>query len=112
MSDSDERGPAQGWTRRKISAILAGPEREAAEQLLKQLEEYGIFVVPTGELESWLKPLGASGHGPGWLVDAFQRMGEDPGSPTYVVPKDDDVWRFMATVKEWLSDPSRRGIPT
>ena len=24
MSDSDERGPAQGWTRRKISAILAG----------------------------------------------------------------------------------------
>lgn len=93
-------------------AVLAAPDREAAEQLLKQLEEYGIFVVPTGELESWLKPLGASGHGPGWLVDVFQKMGEDPASPTYVMPNDDDVWRFMATVKGWLNDPSRRGIPT
>ncbi len=92
-------------------AILAGAEREAAEQLLKQLEEYGIFIVPTGELESWLRPLGATGHGPAWLVDIFQRMGEDPSSGSYVVPREDDVWRFMASIKEWLVEPNRRGIP-
>ena len=93
-------------------AILPAADREAGEQLLKQISEYGIFVVPTGELESWLKPLGAVGHGPSWLVDVFQRMGEDPSSADYVVPKDDDVWRFMAAIKAWLGDPNRRGIPT
>ena len=93
-------------------SILGAADREAAEQLLKQLEEYGVFVVPTGELESWLKPLGASGHGPAWLVDVFQRMGEDPVSASYVMPTDNDVWRFIAALKEWLVEPTRRGIPT
>jgi ABC-type cobalamin/Fe3+-siderophores transport system ATPase subunit len=80
-------------------AILSQTDREAAEQLLKQLEEYGVFVVPTGELESWLRPLGASGHGPTWLVEVFQRMGEDPALASYVLPGDDDVWRFLASIK-------------
>ena len=93
-------------------AILPATDREAAEQLLKQVEEYGIFMVPTGELESWLKPLGATGHGPAWLVDIFQKMGEDPTAGGYVFPKDDDVWRFIASIKGWLVDPNRRGIPT
>ncbi|MBK8246677.1 MAG: AAA family ATPase [Gemmatimonadetes bacterium] len=91
--------------------ILVGSEREAAVQLFNQLKEYGLFVVPTGELESWLKPLGASGHGPSWLVDIFQRMGEDPAASGYVAPTDDDVWRFVSGVKRWLVDPERHGIP-
>lgn len=92
-------------------AILSGADREAAEQLLKQLEEYGVFVVPTGELESWLETLGAPGHGPGWLIEVFQRMGEDPAAPGFVFPGDDDVWRFIASTKAWLVEPTRRGIP-
>lgn len=91
--------------------ILSDEDREAAEQLLNQLKEYGIFVVPTGELESWLKPLGASNHGPTWLVDVFQRMGEDPASEDYVRPSDNDVWKFVFGIKTWLAEPNRRGIP-
>lgn len=92
-------------------AVLTGPEREAAENLLNQLGEYGVFVVPGGELESWLQELGATGHGPSWLINIFERMGEDPDTDNFLKPENNDVWEFMAKVKEWLVDPNRKGIP-
>jgi hypothetical protein len=92
--------------------LLSGADREALENLFRRLGEYGLFVVPGGELESWLKSLGASGHGPVWLVDMFTRMGEDPGRPDYIRSSDGDVWAFVASIKDWLANPTRRGIPT
>lgn len=92
-------------------AILNQPDREAAENLFKQLAEYGIFVVPNGELESWLKPLGAAGHGPQWLIDVFARMGEDPDAANYVKPANSDVWEFMGRIRSWLLNATRKGIP-
>lgn len=91
--------------------VLAGQEREAAECLLSNLKEYGLFVVPGGEVESWLGALGACGHGPVWLVDMFGKMGADPESGAYVRPSSDDVWDFIAEVSQWLVDPLRKGIP-
>ena len=93
-------------------AVLAGDPREAAESLFRQMAEYGLFVVPRGELESWLKELGAKGHGPPWLIDIFTRMGEEPTAPQYVRPTEGDVWEFIGRVKSWLFDQNRRGIPT
>jgi len=92
-------------------AILGGPDKQAAEDLLSQLRQYGVFVVPGGELESWMKGLGATGHSPSWLIEVFQRMGEDPTAATYVKPGADDVWAFLFEIKRWLVDPSRKGIP-
>ncbi|MFM0513294.1 ATP-dependent nuclease [Paraburkholderia sp. RL17-373-BIF-A] len=92
--------------------ILQPADRQAAEDLLAQLRLYGIFVVPGGELESWLKSLGATGHGPSWLIDMFEKMGEDPASPSYVRPSSDDVWGFLGEVRKWLIDPNRKGIPS
>lgn len=92
-------------------AILGGAERQAAEDLLNQLRQYGIFVIPGGELESWMKSLGATGHGPGWLIDVFERMGEDPSNPNYVRPSANDVWAFVRDIRSWLVDPARKGIP-
>ncbi len=93
------------------TAILDADRREAAENLLQQLSEYGVFVVPGGELESWLKPLGASKHGPAWLIDIFERMGEDPDHSQYVKPGEEDVWAFVGRLKTWLVNPVRKGIP-
>ncbi|WP_319784113.1 ATP-dependent nuclease [Oceanisphaera sp. IT1-181] len=93
-----------------ISA-LPDDEREAAENLLGQLKEYGLFVVPNGELECWLKQLGASGHGPKWLVEVFEKMGENPDSENYVKPENGDVWSFISSINEWASLVSRKGIP-
>jgi hypothetical protein len=92
-------------------AILTQGDREAAHNLLDQLNDYGIFVVPGGELESWLRPLGVNGKGPTWLIDVFERMGEDPDTADFLKPSDGDVWRFIADVKEWLINPNRKGIP-
>jgi hypothetical protein len=66
--------------------LLSGSERESAESLLQQLSEYGLFVVPFGELESWLKHLVISGNKAAWLPAMFERMGTDPTEPDYVAP--------------------------
>ena len=76
------------------------------------MREYGLFVVRGGELESWLPQLEAFGHGPKWLIDVFQKMGEDPSTQGYVRPGVDDVWSFMAEIRQWFSNPKRKGIPS
>jgi hypothetical protein len=93
-------------------AILSGADRQSAEDLLNQLKQYGIFVIPGGELESWMKNLGATGHGPSWLIDIFERMGEDPSNTNFVRPDTGDVWAFVRDIRAWLVDPARKGIPS
>jgi predicted ATPase len=91
--------------------ILKAQELEGAKNLLGRLNEYGIYAVPGGEVEAWLKPLGATGHGPGWLIKMFELMEENPESETYTKPADNDVWKFMSDVRTWLINPSRKGLP-
>jgi predicted ATPase len=91
--------------------LLTAGEREAADNLFNELAQYGLFVVRHGEVESWLRHLGAKSHGPTWLIDIFEKMGEEPDSPAYLRPSNGDVWEFVAAIKKWLTDPARRGIP-
>ncbi|MGZ0718167.1 ATP-dependent nuclease [Pseudomonas palleroniana] len=92
-------------------SILDETGMQAASDLLDQLAQYGVFVVPGGELECWLSGLEVAGHGPNWVVDMFGRMGEDPDHPDYVKPDESDVWVFMSKIRDWLHNPSRKGIP-
>jgi hypothetical protein len=92
--------------------ILEGDTFEAAKNLLERLKSYGLFVVANGELESWLKSLGAANKGPPWLIELFELMGEDPDAQTYLKPGDDDVWLFLYEVRKWLIDPMHKGIPS
>jgi hypothetical protein len=91
--------------------ILHGDDKEALQNLFTKLASYGLFVVPSGELESWLKNLNANGHGPNWLVDVFEKIGEDPNSDGYVKPDEGDVWGFIDDISKWFFDPRRKGIP-
>ncbi|MEG4967333.1 AAA family ATPase [Microcoleus sp. B6-A1] len=91
--------------------ILSDGDKEAANNLFDKLAEYGIFAVRGGELESWLPNLGATGHGPGWLIAVFEKMGEDPESLDYLKPSNDDVWLFIGEIKKWFTNPTRKGIP-
>ena len=92
-------------------SLLSGSDGEAGNNLFDQLVQYGLFVVRGGELESWLRPLNCSGHGPHWLTGIFEHMGEDPEASGYVRPSDGDVWEFIGSIKKWLVDPLRKGIP-
>ena len=89
---------------------LARQARDRAELLLDSLAAFGIFIVPTGELECWLPALEVGGHGPEWLTQVFDRMGTDSGGEQYLHPGDGDVWRFMQRVAAWIRDPHRRGM--
>ena len=92
--------------------LLSGQDREAVENLFAKLAEYGVFVVQGGELESWLRPLHAFGHGPQWLITIFERLGENPDASDYIRPASDDVWKFMRSIRQWLLNGQRRGIPS
>jgi hypothetical protein len=92
--------------------VLDPADKEACNNLFDQLDEYGIFPVRKGELESWLKGLGATAsHSPEWLIEIFQKLGEDPNATNYVKPATGDVWDFMTKIKTWFSNPTRKGIP-
>jgi len=93
-------------------ALLSGADLEAANNLADHLARYGMFMLRKGELESWLKHLEVAGHGPSWLVKVFESMGEDYSDARYMMPKSDDVWHFVDSLKAWLADPHRKGIPT
>ncbi|MCX6601006.1 MAG: AAA family ATPase [bacterium] len=97
----------------KVTGInaLSNGEQETARSLLAQLGEFGIFVVPCGELEKWMPLLAVSGHGPQWLVEIFTKMGDDPLSPNYLRPQANDVWQFIEGVAAWIANPKRTGMP-
>jgi hypothetical protein len=81
----------------------------AANQLFDTLDEYGLFVVRNGELESWLKHLKPVGKKTDWTVDILEKMGSDPSSATYLKPDASDVWEFMRRITQWIKNPSRKG---
>jgi hypothetical protein len=42
---------------------------------------------------------------------AFEKLGENPESPDYVTPAEGDAWNFIASIRSWLVDADRKGIP-
>ena len=91
--------------------ILEKANKVAAKKLIDDLAVYGLFVVPVGEMESWLPDLGATGRGAIWLNDFFSKMGDDANELSYVKPSKDDVWKFMVSIRKWLIRSSRHGMP-
>lgn len=66
--------------------------------VMNQLEEYGIFVVGVGQLESWLEHLNIEGKSSRWVVNLLERLGCEPR----VEPTDDDVWEFLREIAWYL----------
>jgi hypothetical protein len=91
--------------------ILQGSDREACENFFRQLAEYGFFIVPNGEVESWLQSLPIDRGKGTWLKTIFEAMGEDVLDPGYVRPANGDVWDFLGKIANWVRNPSRSGVP-
>lgn len=72
------------------------------ESLLKELKTYGLFIVPVGELERWLKKVGAQGEKTAWVIDMFSKIGNWEGDPNYLKPAADDVWAFFDDIANWV----------
>ncbi len=94
---------------------LHSADASAARTLLCEFAQYGIFFVPVGELEGWLAATGvprSAKQKSNWLTSIFTKMGSDPTNDAYMHPGgDDDVWGFITRIEEWISAPTRAGIP-
>lgn len=86
---------------------LAGLEDEAkrseVRQVLRDFAACGVFVVPVGELESWLPQLGVKNKKT-WLSEILERMGSR-SQPIYVRPTVGDVWDFVESLADWITAP-------
>ena len=91
-------------------SILENGADALAKKLFDELAEYGLFIVYVGEMELWLRQLGATGKGSIWLNDIFSKLGEDPNSMSYVKPGKEDVWKFLLSIRKWLIQNNRRGM--
>lgn len=83
---------------------LRPTKRKIAEGLLKNLNNYGLFPVPVGELEGWLKDLGIQKKKTEWLIEIFESMGNDETQNKYVRPGKGDVWRFIDQICAWIKN--------
>lgn len=92
--------------------LLQKEDREAANNLMDRLQEYGMFVVRGGEIEAWLSNLNVSRDKHVWLTSIFEKMGEIPSSPDYVNPANGDVWEFVESMRKWFVNSNRKGIPS
>jgi len=91
--------------------LLPPAEKEACQSFFGKLADYGIFVVPSGEVESWLRNVPLNRGKNTWLNTVFEAMGEDPAAKDYVRPSTGDVWDFIGQVARWVRDPGRKGVP-
>ncbi|MDW8369743.1 MAG: AAA family ATPase [Geminicoccaceae bacterium] len=92
--------------------MLPSDNKESASNLLSNLAEYGIFVVPSGELTSWLPELAVPANKGSWVTQVFKRLGSNPAAPAYVRPGQGDVWDFLRKLLlEWIGRPDRKGLP-
>jgi len=90
-------------------ALLSGDDKVAAEDLFSKLQNYGLFIVPNGELENWMPQMGITGKKTDWTVAMLERLGSDPLSPEYVQPWDGDAWSFIESIVKWIGDSARKG---
>lgn len=92
-------------------SILPDEAQVVAQSLIAYAAEYGVFIVPVGEVERWLDYIGATGEKTPWLVRVLELLGSDPKAQDYVKPRSDNVWGFINQIAKWLSDPERKGMP-
>ena len=96
-----------------ISQLTRG-EARTFKTLRTNMAEYGVFIVPVGELEDWFSYLGikppAKTKKAKWLRSTLDRLGVDPTHADYVRPSSKDIWRFMREVNQWILNPDREGI--
>ncbi len=82
--------------------LLDESNKKIATSFIEEIKDYGIFVVPNGELECWLPSFRAKGKKQFWVCDMFELMGNDPQDDNYARPFDGDVWGFIGGIKSFF----------
>ena len=76
------------------------------EELLSKLKKYGIFVVPTGTLESWsLDLFDESFEKSHWLENVLEKLDSE-----LLLLSEKKIWSFITDLNIWLTNPDRLGM--
>ena len=71
--------------------------------LIKLLDNSGIFLCNNGELEGWLGYLNLKRNNKNdWFQDVLSKFSQPKSSPDYISPKSDDVWDFINKIGSWI----------
>lgn len=100
----------ENYKRNGGTKLLSESDRLAADMFFDRCEEFGLFTVRGGELESWLSYLGISQNKTEWIPRIFEAMGGDASEPGYARPTNDDVWEFLGRVSRWLNNQNKKGM--
>jgi hypothetical protein len=69
--------------------------RAGVSTIFEYLGGYGLFLVPVGNVEGWLKTLNVKKTKTDWLIKILSKMGTNEHADDYVKPSNDDVWDFL-----------------
>lgn len=79
-------------------------------ELLKFLDEYGLFVVPIGELENWIPELSNQENRKlKWDKSVFNIL-QYPSKDHFETDSEFNIWKFIYKLSEWINDPNRKGV--
>lgn len=98
---------AAGRSMKQGITALEGEARIVTEDLINALKEYGIFIVPGGQLEAWLPDI-AGGMEKDARVTEILRHLDERGGPK-LEEFDKDVWEFIGDIVRWIKAPQRKG---
>ncbi len=85
---------------------LSDDIKKKTEAYLVELTQYGLFVVPYGELESWNVEFGiSSGDKMKRIVTFLSKV--DTGS---ISIGSERIWGFMRKIQNWLGNSKRKGL--
>lgn len=76
---------------------LCGPKIDKAKELIDDSADYGIFIVPNGEVEDWMDPALGSDH---WTVAALREIQEGNC--------DNELNDFIGSVLEYIQEEYER----
>jgi hypothetical protein len=84
---------------------LPEPTRTHVLEILNSVKEYGIFIVPVGQVECWLQYLGVKERKEKWIGKILDAMEKSD-----IKPINRDVWKFLGEINEWIKNPYRLGM--
>lgn len=99
--NSDRVGPTNYW--KSLPENIPENLNQRVVNLLTELNDYGIFIVPLGELEQWLKVVPDLDAAADQFLKMLNRI--DNSSPTRT-----DIWKFIDDINKWISNKNRKGM--
>jgi predicted ATP-dependent endonuclease of OLD family len=91
----------KGYFKKLVSDEIPNELDKKIGKLLNELNEYGIFIVPIGEIEQWLKNINDTHDDD--FINILNKI-------DITTPTNGDIWKFIDDISIWISNSNRKGM--